>query len=51
MKHILLLIALASAAWAQQRSLYQQTEYKGQEIGKLTGQEPAGVYNDRAPDA
>src|SRR5438093_1765780 len=24
-------------AWAQQRALYQQTQYQGQEIGKLTG--------------
>lgn len=32
-----LVAALAHSAWAQQRTLYQQTQYKGQEIGKLTG--------------
>src|SRR5258706_16342633 len=32
-----LFMALASDAWAQARALYQQTQYKGQEIGKLTG--------------
>src|SRR5256885_3422494 len=31
---------------AQQRSFYQQTEYKGQEIGKLTGD----VYYARMDD-
>ena len=31
---------------AQQRSLYQQTQYKGQEIGKLTGD----VYYARMDD-
>src|SRR4029450_2325242 len=33
-------------ALAQQRSLYQQTQYKGQEIGKLTGE----VYFARMDD-
>jgi Metallo-beta-lactamase superfamily len=33
-------------AWAQQRSFYQQTEYKGQEIGKLTGD----IYYARMDD-
>jgi glyoxylase-like metal-dependent hydrolase (beta-lactamase superfamily II) len=31
------LTGIVPAATAQQRSFYQQTEYKGQEIGKLTG--------------
>jgi glyoxylase-like metal-dependent hydrolase (beta-lactamase superfamily II) len=30
-------LLLLPAAWAQQRSFYQQTDLKGQEIGKLTG--------------
>lgn len=34
---VLCLAALASTAQAQPRSVYQQTTYKGQEIGKLTG--------------
>src|SRR5206468_8256445 len=33
----LLLAALAPRALSQPRALYQQTQYKGQEIGKLTG--------------
>src|SRR5437762_1944827 len=33
-------------AWPQARSLYQQTQYKGQEIGKLTGD----VYYARMDD-
>ncbi|MBV9745769.1 MAG: MBL fold metallo-hydrolase [Acidobacteriia bacterium] len=37
---------LANAAWAQERSWYQQTEYKGQEIGKLTG----SIYYARMDD-
>ena len=46
-----LLAALALSAstprlGAQQRSLYQQTEYKGQEIGKLTGD----IYYGRMDD-
>src|SRR5437667_8374943 len=41
-----ILAALAPQAWPQQRSLYQQTEYKGQEIGKLTGD----VYYARMDD-
>jgi len=41
-------VALAgtSFAGAQQRALYQQTQYKGQEIGKLTGE----VYFARMDD-
>lgn len=42
----LILAALADSASAQQRSLYQQTQYKGQEIGKLTGD----VYYARMDD-
>jgi glyoxylase-like metal-dependent hydrolase (beta-lactamase superfamily II) len=33
---VILALSLSSA-WAQQRSMYQQTDYKGYEIGKLTG--------------
>jgi hypothetical protein len=33
----LVVIAFVQNARAQQRSLYQQTQNKGQEIGKLTG--------------
>src|SRR5713101_9813197 len=41
------LTAFTSAAWAQQRSLYQQVPgYKTQEIGKLTGE----VYYARMDD-
>jgi glyoxylase-like metal-dependent hydrolase (beta-lactamase superfamily II) len=29
--------ALTDRGWSQARALYQQTQYKGQEIGKLTG--------------
>src|SRR3954468_8331186 len=36
----------AQNAGAQQRSFYQQTDYKGQEIGKLTGD----VYYARMDD-
>ena len=43
-KHVLVVLAgcfilssLPEYAEAQQRSFYQQTDYKGQEIGKLTG--------------
>ena len=32
-----ILSLFAGGAWAQDRSFYQQTEYKGREIGKLTG--------------
>ncbi|PWU10402.1 MAG: hypothetical protein C5B51_04175 [Terriglobia bacterium] len=39
-------LSLTPAARAQQRSFYQQTEYKGQEIGKLTGD----VYYARMDD-
>ena len=42
----LALAALASDARAQPRSAYQQTEYKGQEIGKLTGE----IYYARMDD-
>ncbi|HLK49610.1 MAG TPA: MBL fold metallo-hydrolase [Bryobacteraceae bacterium] len=38
--------ALAPAGYTQQRSFYQQTQYKGQEIGKLTGD----VYYARMDD-
>src|SRR5207253_1953118 len=37
---------LAPEAWTQARGLYQQTQYKGQEIGKLTGD----VYYARMDD-
>jgi glyoxylase-like metal-dependent hydrolase (beta-lactamase superfamily II) len=37
---------LAAAGFAQQRSWYQQTEYKGQEIGNLTG----SIYYARMDD-
>ena len=40
------LAALVSTAGAQERSFYQQTQYKGQEIGKLTGD----VYYARMDD-
>ena len=39
-------LAGASTGGAQQRALYQQTQYKGQEIGKLTGD----VYFARMDD-
>src|SRR5579884_4468253 len=39
-------MAAAPGAVAQQRSFYQQTQYKGQEIGKLTGD----VYYARMDD-
>ncbi len=39
-------LLVAHPALAQQRSLYQQTQYKGQEIGKLTGE----VYFARMDD-
>src|SRR5437763_2951990 len=42
----LILAAFASGAFAQPRSAYQQTDYKGQEIGKLTGD----VYYARMDD-
>ena len=51
-RHALLVLAwfgqtaLAPALPAQQRSFYQQTQYKGQEIGKLTGD----VYYARMDD-
>src|SRR5262245_64124593 len=38
--------ALATERWTQARALYQQTQYKGQEIGKLTGD----VYYARMDD-
>ena len=39
-------VAGTSIGGAQQRALYQQTQYKGQEIGKLTGD----VYFARMDD-
>jgi glyoxylase-like metal-dependent hydrolase (beta-lactamase superfamily II) len=42
----ILLTAATQGASAQQRVLYQQTEYKGQEIGRLTGD----VYYARMDD-
>jgi glyoxylase-like metal-dependent hydrolase (beta-lactamase superfamily II) len=42
----LALVAFASIASAQPRAIYQQTQYKGQEIGKLTGD----VYYARMDD-
>src|SRR6476660_8004661 len=38
--------AFMSEAWPQARALYQQTQYKGQEIGRLTGD----VYYARMDD-
>src|SRR5437588_11903750 len=46
MKCILAFALLACGAFAQQRSFYQQTDLKGQEIGKLTGD----VYYARMDD-
>ncbi len=43
---VVLVTALASSASAQPRAIYQQTQYKGQEIGKLTGD----VYYARMDD-
>ena len=40
------MVVLAMSGSAQQRSFYQQTDYKGQEIGKLTGD----VYYARMDD-
>ena len=45
-KLLIVFSAVASGVWAQQRSFYQQSEYKGQEIGKLTG----AVYYARMDD-
>jgi len=42
----LIVAALTPRAWPQARELYQQTQYKGQEIGKLTGD----VYYARMDD-
>src|SRR5215475_14470690 len=42
----LLWVSLAPQGWAQARAMYQQTDYKGQEIGKLTGD----VYYARMDD-
>src|SRR5438067_2930999 len=42
----LVFAALTPQAWTQARELYQQTQYKGQEIGKLTGD----VYYARMDD-
>src|SRR5438094_6568165 len=42
----ILVCCLTLSVSAQQRSLYQQTQYKGQEIGKLTGD----VYYARMDD-
>jgi hypothetical protein len=49
MKHAVITIILAcsvTTAFAQPRAIYQQTQYKGQEIGKLTGD----VYYARMDD-
>ena len=43
---ITVLVVFAATVSAQQRSFYQQTQYKGQEIGKLTGD----VYYARMDD-
>ena len=43
---VLVFTSLASIATAQPRGIYQQTQYKGQEIGKLTGD----VYYARMDD-
>src|SRR5215510_1008864 len=43
---VLIFTAFTSEAWAQARALYQQTQYKGLEIGKLTGD----VYYARMDD-
>ena len=40
------LLAVSPCAWAQPRATYQQTQYKGQEVGKLTGD----VYYARMDD-
>ena len=42
----LIFAALTPQGWTQARGLYQQTQYKGQEIGKLTGD----VYYARMDD-
>ena len=49
MKRFIMAVALiccATTAHAQPRAIYQQTQYKGQEIGKLTGD----VYYARMDD-
>src|ERR1041385_6968337 len=43
---VFVLSLLSVPAWPQARELYQQTQYKGQEIGKLTGD----VYYARMDD-
>src|ERR1700730_12809293 len=43
---LVICFALAALARAQPRSAYQQTDYKGQEIGKLTGE----IYYARMDD-
>jgi glyoxylase-like metal-dependent hydrolase (beta-lactamase superfamily II) len=43
---IVSVLAVSAPARAQQRALYQQTQYKGQEIGRLTGD----VYYARMDD-
>jgi glyoxylase-like metal-dependent hydrolase (beta-lactamase superfamily II) len=43
---VLALVLGASAAWSQGPAMYQQTEYKGREIGQLTGD----VYYARMDD-
>ena len=43
---VILVLAVGSTASAQPRSIYQQTQYKGQEIGQLTG----SVYFARMDD-
>jgi glyoxylase-like metal-dependent hydrolase (beta-lactamase superfamily II) len=42
----LLIAVLTPQAWTQARGVYQQTQYKGQEIGKLTGE----IYYARMDD-
>ena len=50
MKHVLrvllCVVVFSGLLFAQQRALYQQTQYKGQEIGKLTGE----IYYARMDD-
>jgi glyoxylase-like metal-dependent hydrolase (beta-lactamase superfamily II) len=43
---VCLLAVTASASWAQGPAVYQQTEYKGREVGRLTGD----VYYARMDD-
>ena len=41
-----LVMALGQTVWAQPPSVYQQTEYKGREIGNLTGSTYYARYDD-----